>query len=169
MLQSEHLWIKTNIKIVWCDLMANAGTILLQNIHAEIKFIIFALSGYLTTPTNFTNVSPYGKIPLIFKIFRCKLLTCEKNFLFIRHPPPQFFCKCQNLKMIKMYTGVGGLSSVKVICDHYRVVYSIYFKLQFIFKAYLSTPAHFQQVPFLQKTAVYKTMLGSGTHHEILE
>ena len=32
-----------------------AGQGLLQNIHAEIKFIIFiALSSYLTTPVNFT-------------------------------------------------------------------------------------------------------------------
>ena len=47
--------------------MANAETILLQNIHAEIKFIIFALSGYLTTPTNFTNVSPLWQDPINFQ------------------------------------------------------------------------------------------------------
>ena len=37
------------------SLYPNAWTVLLQNIHAEIKsIIVIALSSYLTTPANFT-------------------------------------------------------------------------------------------------------------------
>ena len=41
----------------------NAGTVLFQDIHAEIKNIIFiALSSYLTTPANFPSVTVHSYI-----------------------------------------------------------------------------------------------------------
>ena len=43
--------------VYWSSLMPDVGTVLLQNIHAEKKLIIFiALSGYLNTPANFPIV-----------------------------------------------------------------------------------------------------------------
>ena len=48
---SQHQVMKL-FAVVWCS---NAGTVLLHNVYAEIKFIIFiSLSCYLTTQANFS-------------------------------------------------------------------------------------------------------------------